>query len=443
MVPKITTPHSIRRALNYNEQKVKDGQAELIHAGNFLQRPEEMNFYHKLERFQKLMDLNTRSRTKTVHISLNFHPSENEKLTKELLREIANEYMRRIGFENQPYLVYQHYDAGHPHVHIVSTTIQEDGSRINTHNLGRNQSETARKELEIEYGLIQADKGMTHDLSRELVQKEAFGQKIKYGKSETRRSIANVLDAVVNQYKYTSLPELNAVLREYNVAADRGQEDGRIFKNRGLTYRILDENGQKVGVPVKASSIYSKPTLAFLESKFSVNALRREQDLPRMKAALDWILLKSPGSLEEYKTALVRESISVAIRRGDQGRVYGLTYIDHQTKAVFNGSDIGKAYSANQIIQRFNNEATQELIKDRNRKKGLRPEAMISEKPKGQKQIKSSNKERVTGVSIGLPRGSSSAIEILLNPETNLEKIPFELKRQKRRKRNNQQSREL
>jgi len=443
MVPKITTPHNIRRALNYNEQKVKGGRAELIHAGNFLQRPEEMNFYQKMERFQKLMDLNMRSKTKTVHISLNFHPSENEKLTKELLREIADEYMRRIGFENQPYLVYQHHDAGHPHVHIVSTMIRDDGSRINTHNLGRNQSETARKELEIEYGLVQADKGMTYDLSREFMQKEAFVQKIKYGKSETRRSITNVLDAVVNQYKYTSLPELNAVLREYNVVADRGQENGRIFKNRGLTYRILDENGQKVGVPIKASSIYNKPTLVFLESKFSENALGRERDLPRMKAALDWVLLKSPGSLEEYKTALVKEHISVAIRRGDLGRVYGLTYIDHQTKAVFNGSDIGKAYSANQIIQRFDNGATQEQRKDRNRKKALRPEATISEKLNGQEEMKSSNKERVTGVSVGLPKGSAHAIEILLNPETNLEKIPFELKKQKRRKRNNQQSREL
>jgi hypothetical protein len=28
------------------------------------------------------------------------------------------------------------------------------------------------------------------------------------------------LDAVINQYKYSSLPELNAVLKQYNVMAD-------------------------------------------------------------------------------------------------------------------------------------------------------------------------------------------------------------------------------
>jgi uncharacterized protein YijF (DUF1287 family) len=53
--------------------------------------------------------------------------------------------MEKIGFGEQPYLIYKHEDAGHPHIHIVSTTIKADGSRINTHNIGRNQSEKQEK----------------------------------------------------------------------------------------------------------------------------------------------------------------------------------------------------------------------------------------------------------------------------------------------------------
>jgi len=41
-------------------------------------------------------------------------------------------------------------------MHIVSSNIQKDGSRISLHNLGRNQSEKARKEIEIEFGLVKA-----------------------------------------------------------------------------------------------------------------------------------------------------------------------------------------------------------------------------------------------------------------------------------------------
>jgi hypothetical protein len=44
-------------------------------------------------------------------------------LSKEKITEIAVEYMDKIGFGEQPYLVYQHFDSGHTHLHIVTTNI--------------------------------------------------------------------------------------------------------------------------------------------------------------------------------------------------------------------------------------------------------------------------------------------------------------------------------
>ena len=60
-----------------------------------------------------------------------------------------------------------------------------------------------------------------------------------------------MLDTVINTYKYTSLAELNAVLKQYNVIADRGNEGSRVFENNGLVYRIVDQQGNKVGVPLR------------------------------------------------------------------------------------------------------------------------------------------------------------------------------------------------
>ena len=93
---------------------------------------------------------------------------------------------------------------------------------------------------------------------------QAYTQKVQYGKSEARKTIANVIEAVLSSYKYTSLPELNAVLHQYNVQADRGSEASRIFQNNGLTYHILYGHDHKIGVPIKAISFYNKPTLKFL-----------------------------------------------------------------------------------------------------------------------------------------------------------------------------------
>jgi len=88
--------------------------------------------------------------------------------------------MDKIGFGNQPYLVYQHFDAGHPHIHVVTTNIQRDGHRIIMYNIGWNQSKKARLELEEKYGLVKA-KGRRQEVNPENARKAV------YGKAETRR----------------------------------------------------------------------------------------------------------------------------------------------------------------------------------------------------------------------------------------------------------------
>jgi hypothetical protein len=426
MVAEITTPRSIQRALNYNDKKVEQGKAQLIHAGNFLQLPEEMNFYDKLNRFEKQMELNQRAQTKTLHVSLNFHPSEAAKLTRENLTELADEYMKRIGFGSQPYLVYQHNDAGHPHVHIVSTTIQDNGKRINTHDLGRNISAPVTRQMEKEYNLIPA---LKRDRRLEQHHERAVSTgKIEYGKSETRRSITNVLDVVIDRYKYTSLAELNAVLQLYNVMADRGTEDSRTFKNRGLHYRILDANGQKTGVPIKASLIHSKPTLDYLEHKFKENELKRQPDMKRLKNAVDFLLLKKPTSLDELLKALEKERVSVTVRRSTEGKVYGITFIDHQTRSVFNGSDLGKEYAAKRTLERLGVDQSKELAKE------LKQE-LHQQKKLSNEAAKPLETASGFSPSSDLLRGLSKAIEQVIQPEETNEQLANEFKEEQKRKR--------
>ena len=208
MVAVIKTGHSIHRILNYNENKVKQGVAECIGAGNYPVDPDKMSFTMKLNRFLKQMELNEKTKRNSVHISLNFDVSEKH-LPKQKLLEIANGYLDKIGFGEQPYLVYQHHDAGHPHIHLVTTNIEADGKRIDLHHLGIRKSEPARKALEKEFGLVQAE-AQKKDENYQL--KPIVVGKAMYGKSQTKMAIQNILENVLNPYKYTSLPELNAEL---------------------------------------------------------------------------------------------------------------------------------------------------------------------------------------------------------------------------------------
>jgi len=347
MVARIKRTQSLSRALNYNEKKVQQGVADCIQAVSYPKDLERLNFHDKLHRLEHQAALNERVKANSVHISLNFH--ESDKLNIEKLQLIAAAYMKGIGFEKQPYLVYQHHDAGHQHIHIVSTNIQRDGSKIEMNNIGRNQSEQARKVIELQFGITPAE-GRKQKQENQL---KVSAQKVQYGKTQTKRAITNVLDEVINNYKYTSLPELNAILKQYNVMADRGKEDTKMFEKRGLVYTALDDKGNKIGTPIKASDFYSKPTLTYLEQKFGQNEVLRQVHQKRLKTAIKWVLVKEKQTLSEFTKALAREGINVVLRQSSAGNIYGLTYVDLKSKCVFNGSDLGKEFSAKGVLEQL------------------------------------------------------------------------------------------
>jgi hypothetical protein len=51
---------------------------------------------------------------------------------------------------------------------------------------------------------------------------------------------------------------------------------------------------------------------------------------------------------------LEKQGISVLFRTNEEGRIYGTTFIDHENKCVFNGSRLGKEFSANVFNELFN-----------------------------------------------------------------------------------------
>ncbi len=351
MVARIISGKDLRGALSYNEHKVKEHRATCILASAFHGRPEDMNFYDKYSRLKCFTDKNTRVKTNAIHISLNFDAGE--KLGEDQLKEISALYMNKIGFGNQPYLVYEHKDAAHPHIHIITTNIQFDGKRIDIHNIGRNQSEVARKEIEAQFNLVKAESKKNKNQHKQEFLRPVDLQKTTYGKSETKRSISNIVSTIIRTYRYTSIPELNAVLNQYHVQADRGKEGSMMHQNKGLQYSLIDEIGNKVGVPIKASSIDGKPTLAFLEKQFQLNIALRKPHRESLRRAIDNTFRSDPKDGVQWQKRLRSRNIQLVIRSNPEGRVYGVTYIDHKTSCVFNGSDLGKQYTAKGILDRL------------------------------------------------------------------------------------------
>jgi hypothetical protein len=373
MVARFVNGKNIRGMLHYNENKVVAGEARLLLASGFAGDIDKFSLEQKLQRFEHLTMLNTRVKTNAVHITLNF--DEQDKLSNEQLQQITMAYMEKIGFGDQPYLVYRHHDAAHTHVHIATIIIKPDGNRIDTHGIGWKLSEPARIALEKEYGLVEA-KGRKN--SNILTIKPADIEKAIYGKTPTKRAITNIVNAVIDTYKFTSLAEFNAILKQFNVVADRGGENTMMREKGGLIYSLINNKGKQVGIPTKASAIYNKPTLAKLQNEFEKNNERRKQFKDPLKESIEKVFKQySTITKNTFISELQKQNINVAFRTNDQGYTYGITYIDNKNKAVFNGSDLGKAYSAKAILDRFS--ATDKQIKPELQKQSKQD---ISQQPK-------------------------------------------------------------
>jgi hypothetical protein len=369
MVAMSEPSRNARQTLLYNEEKLGQSQARFLGAFNYWQEDAQLTFDDKLQRLQDLSVLNERSQAKTVHLSLNFHPDD--QLTDKTMRQIAAEFMKKIDFADQPALVYRHLDAGHPHMHVVTTNIRPDGSRI------KNDLRSPRHLMEICAGL-EVRHHLTHAISspsdvRRLAQRERPGQisgptqrntpspqRLHYGQSPTKTGIAGVLDYVLDKYVYTSLDELNAVLSLYRVRADRGSEQGQMYRNRGLYYRMIDEKGMKIGAPIKASAFQQKPTLRYLERQFILNQAKEQKNLQRIRAGVIWSLAgDAPPSLGAWKDELLKEQIQVVmpVRPGQ-----GFYYVDFSNYTVYRDTHLGPDYTAAAILKRTGLDKTIETL---------------------------------------------------------------------------------
>lgn len=376
MVARIITGRSIRGLLHYNENKVDEGEASLVMASGFAGEIERMKFHQKLNRFNFLTQMKPNVKTNAVHISLNFHSSE--KIDNQKLQQIASSYMEKIGFGDQPFLVYRHDDSAHLHLHIVSTNITAQRERMELHDIGRKLSEPARKAIEEEFGLVKAEsKAFVMDAKI----KQADPKKVKYGKVTTKRAISNVLTPVLREYKFTSLAEFNAVLKCFNVTALRGAEHTAMFQKRGLMFSLLNEKGLAAGVPIKASSFYTKPTLANLEQKFELNKAKRKSYREELKTDIENLFAQYRSiTRSRFETEAKKIGVDILFRQNDQGLVFGIIFIDHKRKTVFNGSDIGKDFSAKAITERFGKENLE-----------VNPKIIQSPRPAKRQHIKPTN----------------------------------------------------
>lgn len=134
-------------ALRYNLQKVEQGVAKILDMT--FTSPKEDSIMREVA-LVKMQRPNLQKYF--YHTSLNFPPNEN--LADEQMTIIANQYLTSMGFDQHQYAVFRHFDADHPHLHVLVNRIGYDG-KVVSDSKDYQRSEQVLRRLEKLHGLTE------------------------------------------------------------------------------------------------------------------------------------------------------------------------------------------------------------------------------------------------------------------------------------------------
>ena len=345
MVAKISIGSSLYGALSYNGEKMNKEQGRVLGANKIILPADgQIDIARMVENFNAFMPKTGKTKKPVLHISLNPHPDD--RLTEQQYEILAREYLEKLGFGEQPFIIYKHEDIDRHHIHIVTVNVNEQGKRLNQDFLFR-RSKKITTEMEEKYNL--------HKAQREKITPDMPIKKVDPS-GDIKRQVANTVKMVGMRYKFQTMGEYNAVLSLYNIRCE--QTDGRVNgrEYHGLVYFATDDEGKVIANPFKASRLGKFASRTAIDSRFE-KAKDKIDPAPTKRKVAD-CLAQSTGK-DDFTAKLKDCGIDVVFRYTDEGRIYGVTFIDHNAMTVLNGSKLGKQFSANAINERFNNPQAQ------------------------------------------------------------------------------------
>lgn len=345
MIAKISVGNSLFGALAYNQNKLNQEKGKVLFTNKISENYNGMfDIYKCIECFNKHIPEGIRTKKNVIHISLNPHPDDN--LSDEQLSEIAQEYMNKLGYGNQPFMVIKHEDINRHHVHIVSIRVDDTGKKIND-KFEHIRSKKLTRELEKKYGLHPAEKRDRSEYPKL--------EKVNYRNGEVKHQISNTVKALMSSYYFQSFTEYKTLLSLYNIHVEeiKGEAAGKPYN--GIIYSATNDKGEKKGNPIKASRISRSVSYNAILKKIATSTKRiKEKNLKDHTRQAVSEAFNGSRTRKQFEKELRKKGIDVIFRQNSSKRIYGVTFIDHDSRVVLNGSRLGKEYSANAFNERFN-----------------------------------------------------------------------------------------
>ncbi len=230
MIGKIVIGKDFYGVLAYNEKKVREGVGYVIDSNI-----EHSTSVNMTQEFNLIRELRPGLGKAVFHVSLNLPYSD--RLNDKEFTSFGCDYLMKMGFDNNQFIMYRHTDTEHEHIHIIANRVRYSGRLTSDSNINR-RSRKVLDDLERKYGLTQVLGKTAADKS--LSQKE-IEKALRTGnvpiKLILQEKIGSAISRATNTTEFIRLLEGQNITPRFNVSKTTGRVSGISFKYQGVVYK--------------------------------------------------------------------------------------------------------------------------------------------------------------------------------------------------------------
>ena len=265
--------------LMYNQKKVDKAEAIILDSnlasGSVVKQTKEFNVVRQLKP----------NLSKAVyHTSLNLPYSDSNKLTDEEFSNLGIEYLEGMGFDENQYIIYKHFDQNHSHIHIVANRVKFSGDVVSD-SQDYKRSEKLIRSLEQKYHLT---KLVENDFSNVLTKGEVE-KHIRTGDIPERLQLQGIKE-VNTKLNKSSTGTISGISFEFKNTTYKGSKVHRSLSYNNLIKKLKPNEQERINNPISANNTEigkigeeSGRTIRTTETNRSNNSRKPENNLGENK----------------------------------------------------------------------------------------------------------------------------------------------------------------
>jgi len=357
MIPNITSGSNYFGLLSYLEKKdnreinIEGGLqiilgSERIVAQNFLKGNEISLLSEKqiLSLDFKAWDKMSKSKNfekKVAHFSLSFAPQDT--LDKGKTIQIANEFLEKMGYKENPAAIYQHNDKHHNHIHIVTSRVGADGKKIN-HDKELVRAIKICRELEIKYQLTEVIKGQSVQNNLDKTNNKTINANADV---PFRNAIIQNLQYYLNVEKVTDMKMLQEKFLLHKIEMVLHDKNGQQLPKNGV--RFYHKEGNKIISYLSGKNI-EKKFIPNLEKKLKANTTKTFERIIVTEEKKNYIPTQKPSyTIQKAIGTILYDALqscanSVSVTQGDLKTLLEVHKIEPEFKTDKEGNLTGLSY---------------------------------------------------------------------------------------------------